>query len=274
MNSIANLIHHVKFKPMGKKDLFLYEGDYNNFCFEKHVHEEYTISLIERGKMGAFLRGFNHKFDKSSIITINPDEIHSCGVLSQEGYKHHSLYISQDIMQNILKDNFNTSLLSFKNFEFSNDLIYKRLYLLMKFNDALFSKLSWECELIDTINFILKTNTKVHSETKLSSHNQLIKYAKEFIKDNYNQSFSLDDFSKEFNISKFHFLRLFKQHTSVSPHTYLMIRKVEKAKQFLRNGLGISEVAFLCGFTDQSHLNKKFKQLTGLTPGIYKSFFA
>lgn len=223
--------------------------------------------------MGAFLRGFNHKFNKSSIITINPDEIHSCGVLSQEGYKHHSLYISQNTMQELLKDNFNTQLSPFKNFEFTNKLIYNRLFLLMKYKENFFNKLSWECELIDTINFIIKINTTLYNENELPSHNLLIKYAKEFIKDNYNQNFSLDDFSKEFNISKFHFLRLFKKHTSVSPHTYQMIRKVEKAKQFLRNGEDISEVAYLCGFTDQSHLNKKFKQLTGLTPGIYKNFF-
>lgn len=54
MNTITNLIHNVKFKPTEKNDIFLYEGDYNNFCFEKHVHEEYTISLIEREKWVLF----------------------------------------------------------------------------------------------------------------------------------------------------------------------------------------------------------------------------
>ncbi|RXJ80900.1 helix-turn-helix domain-containing protein [Arcobacter sp. F2176] len=274
MDNISNLVHNVKYtKPNKEKEIFLYEGDYNNFSFEKHIHEEYTITLIERGNMGAFLRGFNHKFDKSSIITINPDEVHSCGILSKEGFKHHSLYISTDIMNNILKENFNNNLLSFKNFQFSNEIIYQKLHPLMNYNSSLFSKLSWECELIDAINSILKINTKVSNEIILPNNYKLIQYAKEFINDNYNQNFTLDDFAKEFHISKYHFLRLFKKHTFVSPHTYLMIRRVEKAKQFLRNNTNISEIAYLCGFTDQSHLNKKFKLLTGTTPGEYKNFF-
>lgn len=274
MSNPSNLIHNVKFtKPNKEKEIFLYEGDYNNFSFEKHIHEEYTITLIERGNMGAFLRGFNHKFDKSSIITINPEEIHSCGVLSKEGFKHHSLYISTDIMDNILKENFNSNLLSFKNFQFSNEVIYQKLYPLMKCDSSMFSKLSWECELIEAISSVLKINTKVSNEIVLPSNYKLVNYAKEFINDNYSQNFTLDDFAKEFDISKYHFLRLFKKHTFVSPHTYLMIRRVEKAKQFLRKNANISEIAYLCGFTDQSHLNKKFKQLTGITPGEYKKFF-
>lgn len=274
MDNISNLVHNVKYtKPNKEKEIFLYEGDYNNFSFEKHIHEEYTITLIERGNMGAFLRGFNHKFDKSSIITINPDEVHSCGILSKEGFKHHSLYISTDIMDSILKENFNNNLLSFKNFQFSNEIIYQKLYPLMKCDTSMFSELSWECELIDAISSVLKINTKVSNEIVLPSHYKLIQYAKEFINDNYNQNFTLDDFSKEFDISKYHFLRLFKKHTFVSPHTYLMIRRVEKAKQFLRKNTNISEIAYLCGFTDQSHLNKKFKLLTGTTPGGYRNFF-
>lgn len=273
MNNISKLTHNAKFlKPDKNKEIFIYEGDYNNFTFEKHVHDEYTVSLIEKGHMGAFLKGFNHEFDKSSIITINPDEVHSCGVLSKEGYKHHSLYLSPDSIKNILKDNFNKSLLPFKNFAFTNDFIYKRLYFLMKYNSS-FMELSWESELIETLNVILQINTKAIDITTLPSHYDLIKKAKEFINDNYENDFTLDDLSKEFNISKYHFLRLFKKHTFVSPHTYLMIRRVEKAKHFLRSGWDISQTAYLCGFTDQSHLNRKFKQLTGMTPGKYKSFF-
>ncbi|WP_206731490.1 helix-turn-helix domain-containing protein, partial [Arcobacter defluvii] len=116
----------------------------------------------------------------------------------------------------------------------------------MKYDSSIFSKLSWECELIEAISSVLKNNTKVSNEIVLTSRYKLVNYAKEFINDNYSQNFTLDDFAKEFDISKYHFLRLFKKHTFVSPHTYLMIRRVEKAKQFLRKNANISEIAYLC----------------------------
>ena len=101
----------------------------------------------------------------------------------------------------------------------------------------------------------------------------MIKRVKEYLHDNFYIQISLDDIAKEFSISKYHFLRLFKKHTFVSPHAYLMLVRVEKAKQFLQKGLSIIDATYMCGFNDQSHLNKRFKAITGLTPGEYKNFF-
>ncbi|MFY9075249.1 AraC family transcriptional regulator [Malaciobacter mytili] len=273
---MENLIHNISYiKPSKEKEIFLYEGHFNNFNFEKHVHEEYTISIIEKGSMKAFFNGFNHKLDKSSIITINPDEVHSCGILNKEGYKHHSLYINPSVMKNILKENFNSELLSFKDVFFNNNMLYNKLAYFIRLDKAKIDlDLVWECQFVNLLEDILKLNTKVSSNIKpIAKNSYLIKQAKEFINDNFHQNLTLDDLSKEFNISKYHFLRLFKEQTFVSPHTYLILRRIEKAKQLLREGFSIIDTSYICGFNDQSHLNRRFKSITGLTPGKYKSFF-
>jgi AraC-like DNA-binding protein len=275
MKKEKELIHHVNYiKPHQDKELFIYEGHYNNFNFEKHVHEEYTISLIEKGAMSAYLKGFNYKLDKTSIITINPDEVHSCGVLNKDGYKHHSLYINPNMLKDILKVNFNSELLTFKDFQFFDQNIYHKLFYLMNQKNILQnSELQWECQTIEILNNILLLNSKVQEQERLPFHAPLIKKAKEYINDNFHKNLTLDEISQEIGISKYHFLRLFKEQTFVSPHTYLMLRKIEKAKQFLRPGLSIVDTTYLCGFNDQSHLNRRFKAITGVTPGIYKKFF-
>ncbi|AXX91255.1 AraC family transcriptional regulator [Malaciobacter molluscorum LMG 25693] len=271
----SNIIHNIKFsKPNIQKDIVVYEGHYNNFNHGKHVHEDYTISVIQKGNMSAFLRGFNYKFDKSSIITINPDEIHSCGIIDQKEYKHRSIYIKPQTIIDILKENFSKKQLSFSNSHFNNDFLYNKLsFLTNEDNISLINKLSWECELIDIINHILKINSKANEIIELPAHKILIKKIKDYFNDNFFMQITLDDIVKEFNISKYHFVRLFKKHTFVSPHTYLMLVRVEKAKSFLQNGFSLTETAYMCGFNDQSHLNKRFKTITGLTPGEYKKFF-
>ena len=52
-----------------------------------------------------------------------------------------------------------------------------------------------------------------------------------------------------------------------------MLKRVEKAKNLIRKGETLINTAYMCGFNDQSHLNRRFKTITGLTPGQYKKFF-
>ena len=61
----------------------------------------------------------------------------------------------------------------------------------------------------------------------------------------------------------------FRQVTGLPPHAYLVQIRVQQAKQQLAAGRAIATVALETGFSDQSHLNRHFKRLVGVTPGQY-----
>jgi AraC-like DNA-binding protein len=65
-----------------------------------------------------------------------------------------------------------------------------------------------------------------------------------------------------------HFARQFKAATGLPPHQYVIMRRVERAKQFLQSGtdLSLADVAIGVGFSDQSQFSKHFKRLVGVTP--------
>lgn len=267
------IIHNAKFwKPNINEDILLYKGHFNTFEFDKHVHEEYTITLVQEGEMNAFLDGFSHSFSKSAILTLNPDEVHACKTRTKNGYKYNSIYFKKSFFKNIVDNK--TKNIYFSKQTLDNVELYKKLSILVSADEYnMISKLDFECQLIDTMKNIMYLNTNCNTYTNMSSNDILISRAKEFINDNFSFDLSLDDISNALDISKYHFLRLFKQKTYLSPHTYLMLRRIEKAKQFLQNGESIINTAYACGFNDQSHLNRRFKAITGLTPGSYKRFF-
>lgn len=69
------------------------------------------------------------------------------------------------------------------------------------------------------------------------------------------------------NISSSHLTRQVKQATGQAPHQYLLQRRVERARELLREGrLTIAEVAAATGFVDQSHLDHYFKRYVGVSP--------
>ena len=82
----------------------------------------------------------------------------------------------------------------------------------------------------------------------------------------------LADLAELLSMSPFHFSRLFKQSTGLSPHQYLLQQRVERAKQLLRNtDRLIADIALECGFSSHSHLSRKFRQFTGMTPKAYRT---
>lgn len=84
---------------------------------------------------------------------------------------------------------------------------------------------------------------------------------------NLDTPLTLDDLALLVRRSRFHFARLFKASTGMTPHQYVVQRRVERAREFLRAGGVIADVAAAVGFASQSHLNAHVRRAFGCTPG-------
>jgi AraC family transcriptional regulator len=72
-------------------------------------------------------------------------------------------------------------------------------------------------------------------------------------------------------LSKSHFARAFKQSLGSSPMSYVATRRVERAKLMMTSSRErLSDIALACGFADQSHLNRYFRRIVGISPGIWR----
>ena len=92
-----------------------------------------------------------------------------------------------------------------------------------------------------------------------------------YIHDYLTQDLSLESIAAEVGLSQYYFSSLFKQSIGVSPWQYVIQQRVDRAKMLLKtSSLAISNIALLCGFANQNHLNRHFQKLTGLTPKNYR----
>ena len=107
-------------------------------------------------------------------------------------------------------------------------------------------------------------------KTTIQPTNILTCEIKTFIDKNITHNLTLEDISKEFLISPFHLIRLFKKELNLTPYQYILNKKINLAKELLSKGTNIAEVAVLVGFNDQSHLYKYFKQVFSISPKEYQ----
>ncbi|MGL6340626.1 MAG: helix-turn-helix domain-containing protein [Waterburya sp.] len=94
----------------------------------------------------------------------------------------------------------------------------------------------------------------------------------DYINEYLDQDIRLTDLAQLLGMSQFHFSYLFKRSLGKPPYQYLLQQRIERAKQLLKQtDQSIIDIAFLCGFNSHSHLSKQFRQLTGVTPRVYRT---
>lgn len=98
-----------------------------------------------------------------------------------------------------------------------------------------------------------------------------LRRAIEFMHDNFGRELALEEIASAAYLSEYHFARLFKQITRVTPHVYLANLRLERARKLLaETALPISEIAAMVGYQSQSHFSKMFKSVCGISPRVYR----
>jgi AraC family transcriptional regulator len=100
---------------------------------------------------------------------------------------------------------------------------------------------------------------------------QRIQRLLEYIEANLGGDLSLETMAAEIEMSPFYLSRVFKASLGQSPHRYVLERRVERAKQMLRDSdTPVADVALTSGFSSQSHLSNWFHRLVGTSPAAYR----
>jgi transcriptional regulator GlxA family with amidase domain len=89
----------------------------------------------------------------------------------------------------------------------------------------------------------------------------------EYIDDRIHESLTLQTLASVVNLGPCNFMRRFRQSFGISPHAFVVERRVERARGLLQGrAMSVKEVAFTCGFADQSHMTRVFRASLNTTP--------
>lgn len=254
--------------------LEIVDAQYEKQSFSKHVHEGYTIGIIEQGAQRFYRSGANHVASQDSIILVNADDVHTGEAATEGGWKYKALYptvahfnmVSQDLLgDGSLTPYFKDSVITDKRIAAQLKLIFNQI-------DQGASKLLIETLLYSTLLQLAShygRHIAVPADKRLDKNKLLL--AKEFLDAYPDVNTSLEKLATIAGCSKYHFIRQFSNVFGITPHAYQIQARLIKAKKLLLAGNSISDTATVCGFHDQSHLNRHFKKALGTTPKQFQN---
>jgi transcriptional regulator GlxA family with amidase domain len=122
---------------------------------------------------------------------------------------------------------------------------------------------------LDLIDTLLKLAPAPQAHGGLSAGAQ--RRVREYVQVHLSESIDLSMLAAVAGLSMHHFAREFKQSACVTPHHYLIQKRIERAQQMLaQTDLSLAEIAYAVGFSDQSHLARHFRGLLRTTPQEFR----
>jgi len=236
--------------------------------FGRHTHLQFGLGVIDRGaQKSASGRGIVES-GPGDTITVNPGEVHDGIPLSESGRAWRMLYLDPLLVDALAADVLCSS--PEGAFEFHAPSIsdvrlrtlVRALHSATTTEPSPTSRLQIEECLLLVIHLLLCPTTRPQPAPSIAS-------ALAMMNDDPTAPWSLAQLAQEVGMSRFQLVRQFSRATGLTPHAYLLQRRLHHARQLMRAGTSLVTVAAASGFADQSHLTRIFVRSFGITPGAY-----
>lgn len=246
---------------MDTNRLNLVQHSFKKQKFKKHFHLNYSIGLILDGVHKLQMEDEDIVVPKGKIKIINPYDLHSAD--GEFTWRYINIMPDIDTIKSIAQDMCCEQIDCNIRFKSIIDDATANHY----FNQLLQAKeidTEYEEKFIIFISYLLEHYAYQDKRIKKIPLN--IQTVLEYIHEHFLHDITLDILASVGGVSKYHLIKLFKEKTGLTPYQYILDMKIEYAAKLLKKGYPLSHIAFECGFSDQSHFIRTFKQYFGYTP--------
>ena len=245
--------------------------------FGRHFHDEFGIGVIERGAQGSPRGRGPVEAGRGDVITVNPGEVHDGAPIGEAGRAWRMVYLAPDLMDRLLAGERGHGA---ARFEFAApvmrhpDLTRRVRRLIEAASRPAEATLGASAEelLVALVGELAASPDGCGDPGDDGRRRTVpagIARARARIDAAPAAAASLDTLAQESGLDRFQLIRGFVRATGLTPHAYLVQRRLVLARRLIAGGALLAEAAVASGFADQSHMTRAFVRSLGLTPGAY-----
>lgn len=240
-------------------------------CHPHHVHDYYSIGIVDRGEVEIQCRGESYRAGPGSVVLISPFEPHTEECLSRDGWSSRFIHPAPGTMRRLLGMEGSGVLeqLQFVSPVVQDNALADRLDRMFR-RSAQATDGSIDEPTAEGVRSALKRQLRSTANNgRVLRSQRAAELVRVRLRDSRRKMTSLTELSALTGLSRFHLSRAFRDMTGLPPYAYFEQVRLARAKVLLRYGQELSSVAMSLGFSDQSHFHRQFKAVSATTPGRY-----
>ncbi|MCP1475645.1 AraC-like DNA-binding protein [Pseudomonas sp. EB276 TE3739] len=247
-------------------------ADGREVCYARHSHGHFSIGAITAGRSTYVHEQAQYEVAAGTVVLMNPGDVHACNPIEDQPWSYVMLYVETPWLTDLQHQ-----------LGFAAELEFRRFSDTHLSDAELFGKLMalYEVLVDDQLEALAKQSAAVEffsdlqlrlnpADQSVREPNFKLERAAGFIREHCTEVLSLDAICAAAQLSPSYLIRAFKQRYGMTPHAFVVNQRIQFARERLRSGQLIADVALEAGFADQAHFQRAFKQHLAATPGQYR----
>lgn len=265
-NANTNWVYHAD-GPVNR-----IEASFSSAAFSPHRHDTYTIGMTLQGVQSFDYRGTTRNAMPGNLVILHPDEVHDGRAGTEDGFRYRTLYIEPAAIQRALGGR----PLPFIEGGISSDpRLAKAIWPILDDLTHVFEDLEWHDAIFDLAMALGKASSaSCGKPARPCANHAATEMARQLIHDNLDEGITLDELEHATGHDRWELSRDFRTLFGTSPHRYLTLRRLDRARTMMLSGNSIADTAAACAFADQSHFTRHFKKTWGMTPKKWAAAFS
>jgi AraC-like DNA-binding protein len=245
--------------------------DGRKLCYAPHAHATFSIGAITGGTSTYCNRDAQQQVHAGSVVLMNPGDVHACNPIDDQAWSYLMLYVDCVWLADLQQQQGFSQAPGFKRLDsiLSEDAqlysgvlsLYQCLTSDLSLADKQQTAERFFSLMLELLDSPAAANAQVHKQ---------LEQAANLIRQHCGEALKIEDMSSAAGLSPSYLNRAFKQHFGMTPHAYLLNQRIQLARNLLKQGQPLAEVALQTGFADQAHFQRAFKHLLAATPGHYQ----
>jgi AraC-like DNA-binding protein len=244
----------------------------SNHHFPRHSHDQFGFGVMAFGAQRSW-SGVGHvNASAGDVIMANPGEMHDGIPLDGKARGWRMIYLDPDLVAREVEEEIAGQAEIVR--PVARDRVlsghFARLFRCLTASQS--ERLAREENLLRSLIYILRKHGMARPSS--SGPSPCIARALRRLDSAPDKSVSLGELAALSGVSRFQLLRGFAREIGITPHAYLVQRRVRLARQLLADGQTPAQAAVQAGFADQSHMTRAFVRQLGITPSRYRAAVA
>ncbi|WP_433735699.1 helix-turn-helix domain-containing protein [Pseudomonas putida] len=247
-------------------------ADGREVCYTRHSHAHFSIGAITAGRSTYVHEQSQFEVSTGTVVLMNPGDVHACNPIDDQPWSYLMLYVDTPWLSDLQHQLGLSNESAFRRFTVTHTADVELFHGLKALYDVLVDR---EQDVLRkhsaAVEFFTDVQLRLNPvDQPLREPNFKLERAAEFIRDHCTQLLKLEDICEAAQLSPSYLIRAFKQRYGMTPHAFVVNQRIQFARDQLRNGKLIADVALEAGFSDQAHFQRAFKQHLAATPGQYR----